>query len=300
MVCPICNCFTSTKNWSFLPRFVSCEVCGGNFLTKSVKSVYSREYFAESNRRSWIANLSLVFFDRLYAFKVNWILSLIGTKKAPKILDYGCGEGKLVERLQKREVAIFGYEPSAGALKITSQKKLPVYNRVRQVVGGYDLIMLWHSLEHTDNPYQVVKKLKKMLSVNGKLLIAVPNADSLDARLTKGRWFHYTYPLHLIHFTPKSISQMLDRVGFKKIEIDYFNPEYTFTGLMQSMLNLILPADVLYSVVCHRRINLPTSQAVLLAMLSLLLLVIFMPLLLLMFLIELIFKKTDAMLVLVS
>lgn len=297
MLCPICHHHSSIKKSVNLPRFYTCLWCSGNYLKTKIAGSYPKTYFVQDKAPSVFAKLADRFFEELYQIKINNILDLVDSKDDPKILDYGCGLGKLVEMLRGRGVKAYGYEPSAGALMMSRKKKLPVYQKLKVVKGGYDLIMLWHSLEHTGNPFRVVQKLKKLLKRGGKLLLAVPNADSFEVTIARDKWFHYTYPLHLIHFTPKSIRLMLESAKFNTVLIDFFNPEYTTTGLLQSFLNLFLPKDVLYSCVCHRRIYLSSLQAFWWSVVSILLAIIFLPLLIIFYLVELIFKKTDAMVV---
>lgn len=295
MICPICNQQTSPTE-SDLPKFSKCNLCGGNFLRKKVRSSYPEEYFDQKGTSSFVSTLAKPFLDLLLRLKIKNILILSGVKN-PRILDYGCGSGKLVERLLEYGVDAKGFEPSRGALNITNRKKLPVFNKLKAVKGGYNLIMFWHSLEHTYNPYQVIIDVKKLLSKKGKVLIAVPNGDSFEAKIAKEKWFHYTYPLHTLHFTPKSINMMLKEAGFKNISIDHFNPEYTVTGLAQTFLNIFLPMDILYGVVTHRRLSIPLSFAIIISLVSIFLIIFFSPLLIIFFIIQLIFGSTGAMVV---
>lgn len=295
MICPICNQPTNLKK-SFLPRFFYCTICTGHFLKKEKLPNYPEKYFKQKQSPSLIAKLAKSMLDFFYNQRVKTIENFVG-KNNPRILDYGCGSGKLVEQLNKRRIQIKGFEPSLGALNLARRKKLPVYQSIKKIKGGYDLIMFWHSLEHIDEPFKIIKTIKKYLNSKGKILIAIPNADSFEAKIFKDRWFHWSYPIHRIQFTPKAITMLLEKNGFKIKRIDYFNPEYTLTGLLQSFLNVFAPKDVLYSVVAHRRLSIPLSQALIWSILSILLTTVSFPILLLFFLIELIFKKTGAMVI---
>lgn len=296
--CPICGNnrdeFTAS---SFLSRCRHCDSCGGSFVVSLEKDIYTERYFGEKTNPSIVARISAPLLELFYTLRVNKIKKLIGDKKSSKVLDYGCGAGKLVENLIKNNVDTTGFEPSGGARLITQRKNLPVYGEIKPAQDGYDLIMFWHSLEHADNPLEVVKKISKLLNQNGKLLIAVPNADSFEARVFKENWFHYSYPFHLIHFTPKSAKIMLQKAGFEPISIDFWNPEYTISGLVQSFLNWFLPKDTLYSVISHRRQTMPLYRAILISLASILIILIFSPFLALFFVFQLIFGKTGAMVI---
>ena len=296
--CPICeNNREDLITSSFLPKYRQCKVCGGQFLTGSESPTYTVEYFEQKEASSLISKIVAPLLDFFYFLRIKKIKNLLKKNSNLKVLDYGCGAGKLVENLIKWGVDATGFEPSEGARNITQKKNLPVYSEVRSTEGGYDLIMFWHSLEHAEAPLEVLNSVKNNLAVGGKILIAVPNADSFEARIFKENWFHYSYPFHPIHFTPKSAKIMLQRAGFCPASIDFWNPEYTISGLAQSFLNWFLPKDALYSVISHRRLSMPLPKAIFFATASLAALLIFSPALILFFLIQLILGKTGAMII---
>ncbi len=297
IICPICkNSNTKLIKLSLFADFFYCEVCQGHFVKEKVEIQYPEEYFQEKSSPSFIPRFARPVLNFFLKWRVRKIESIINDKNA-KILDYGCGCGGLVEALVKGGFNAIGFEPSAGARAIAERKNLPIYGEVKTISGGYDLIMFWHSLEHTPDPLAVVIKAREYLNENGKLLIAVPNAGSFEARIFKKLWFHYSYPLHLIQFTPKSIKTMFFKAGFKIISTDYFNPEYTISGLAQSFLNWFLPKDALYSVVSHRRLSISLGKAVFFALVSIIFLILLSPLIIFFFLFELIFRKTGAMII---
>ncbi|KKS44892.1 hypothetical protein A2567_01900 [Candidatus Azambacteria bacterium RIFOXYD1_FULL_42_11] len=296
--CPICgNNRDGFITSSFLPKCLRCGNCGGNFVTSLEKDIYNEEYFSEKTNPSIIAKISSPLLDFFYILRVNKIKELISDKKSPKVLDYGCGTGKLVDALIKNGIDAVGFEPSEGARQIAARKNLPVYGEIKPMKGDCDLIMFWHSLEHTETPLETLNSIKNNLADDGKILIAVPNADSFEARVFKENWFHYSYPFHLIHFTPKSAKIMLQKAGFKPSSIDFWNPEYTISGLIQSFLNWFLPKDTLYSVISHRRQTMPLYKAVLISFISVLIILIFSPFLALFFIFQLILKKTGAIVI---
>lgn len=300
MKCPICQS-RSRNNFkkSILPKLIQCQNCTGHFVYPVKKSNYKESYFIEKSVKPSLASQTFSpILNYFYYLKVKNIKKILKKTKSPTVLDYGCGSGKLVKTLNQSGIKTTGFDPSPGAVKVARDNNLPVFNTLKKTKNGYDLIMFWHSLEHTPDPLNVIKKSKKLLSKKGELLIAIPNADSIEATLTKQKWFHYTYPKHLVHFTPKAIELMLDRADFKIKIIDYFNPEYTLTGLTQSLLNLVLPENILYSTVTHRRFTKKPTEQLIYTFLSLILTAVFSPIILLLFTYQLHYKKTGAIVVL--
>lgn len=298
-MCPICdNSNNKLIKHSFLRHFYYCQACSGHFLKEKFSPDYSEKYFQEKSNPSVISRLFKPILDFLCYLRVSKIRKLMSDTPRPNILDYGAGSGRLVAALRTINIGAVGFELSHSALELARAKNIPIYDEIDP--KKYDLIMFWHSLEHINNPLETIRKIKNYLQPDGKILIAVPNAASFEARIFKTKWFHYTYPLHRIHFTPQSIKIMLEKAGLKTIQKDFFNPEYTISGLIQSFLNIFLPENILYSAISHRRMTLGLSRTIILAIVSILLLLFFSPLIIILFLVELIFKKTGAMIITVK
>jgi SAM-dependent methyltransferase len=80
--------------------------------------------------------------------------------------------------------------------------------------SSFDLITMWHALEHVHEPLVVLREAHRLLAERGKLLVAVPNIDSLPFRWFGPAWFGLDLPRHLTHFTPETLRRMLEHAGF--------------------------------------------------------------------------------------
>jgi 2-polyprenyl-3-methyl-5-hydroxy-6-metoxy-1,4-benzoquinol methylase len=79
----------------------------------------------------------------------------------------------------------------------------------------FDVITMWHSLEHVPDPKHVLEAARKLLTWDGKLVVAVPNIDSLAFRTFGSHWYGLDLPRHLTHFTPWTLRLLLERSGFR-------------------------------------------------------------------------------------
>lgn len=294
MRCPICDFEIKDSLISnHLPNFFQCPDCSGYFPAKKQEApVYASNYFQEDIQQAKKSFFGCVLDIFLWMRRRKIENNLLS--KDSYILDYGCGNGKLVAYLLGKGLKIDGYDPSHSAVDLAQKNNLPVFNEIPPKV--YDLMMFWHSLEHADQPLADLMECKKRLSTNGKIIIAVPNGNSFDS-YAKENWFGYDWPFHRIHFTPKSIKVLLDKAGLKLKSIDYFNPEYTLSSLSQTFLNFFMPKDVFYRMISNRRMGLGKMKSALLSVLSIIMLIFFSPLLLAVFLIELVTGRTGAIIV---
>lgn len=141
-------------------------------------------------------------------------LKLINSFKSSEknLLDVGCGTGDFLLICKNNGWKVTGVEPNAKA-KITAENKLKgtsdseIYSEINQLnsEAQFDVITLWHVLEHVPNLEVYISSLKKMLKPDGVLIVAVPNFKSYDANYYKQFWAAFDVPRHLWHFSKKSI-----------------------------------------------------------------------------------------------
>ncbi len=161
-------------------------------------------------------------FARLYRFARNRNLKtkfqLISKyEKAGKILDVGAGNGSLVKYLMDRKLNVEGYEPSELARKIAYQKGVQLLDHLPKTTQDYQVIQMFHVLEHVLYPVRLLNELHDMMQEDGTLIIALPNYKSLDARIFKKYWAGYDVPRHLYHFDKNGIIE-LTRNQFELID----------------------------------------------------------------------------------
>ena len=145
--------------------------------------------------------------------KVKLINSFNTTNK--KLLDIGCGTGDFLTVAQQNNWTVKGVEPSEKARTIALEKKVIIKEDLNKIIDEkFDVITLWHVLEHVENLEEYIKKIKELLSDNGTLIVAVPNFKSYDAQYYKNYWAAYDVPRHLWHFSKTSITKIFYSYDF--------------------------------------------------------------------------------------
>ena len=145
------------------------------------------------------------------------------TSESKILLDIGCGTGDFLQAAQENDWTVYGIEPNERARRIANGKtKNRVFNleKLQEFEAqGFDVITLWHVLEHLPNLEAQVEIFKKLLKPDGTLIIAVPNYKSYDANYYKEFWAAYDVPRHLWHFSKTSMSNLLSKESFQIIKI---------------------------------------------------------------------------------
>jgi len=126
------------------------------------------------------------------------------------ILDVGAGDGTLVDALGATGRAALGLE--RGGARPDLRDAAPT-DLLRDEDERYAAVVFWHVLEHLRDPAQQLAAARRLLRPGGVLIVAVPNAASLQARLFGERWLALDLPRHLTHLTPGALRTRLDELG---------------------------------------------------------------------------------------
>lgn len=149
--------------------------------------------------------------------KVN-LLSKYNVKGS--VLDIGAGTGDFLVAAKKANWISIGIEPSARASEIASAKGVTLADELVNLENeSFDVITMWHVLEHVPNLDFQINELKRLLKPNGTIIIAVPNYKSYDANYYKNFWAAFDVPRHLWHFSKKGIDLLFKKYNMKLIKV---------------------------------------------------------------------------------
>lgn len=179
----------------------------------------SEDYISHTNRsKNWMELL----YHKVRSFnlknKRNYLNELELDGK--KLLDFGCGTGHFAIEMQRNNWEVSAYEPNQNAREIAISMGVNAKEPSQFWTDSsrYNLITLWHVLEHLPDLENHIGQFYKLLTQNGKLVIAVPNFLSWDAQYYRDFWAAYDVPRHLWHFSPESIKKLFLQHGFKCVD----------------------------------------------------------------------------------
>lgn len=152
--------------------------------------------------------------------------------KEKHLLDVGCGTGDFLELAKQKGWTITGIEPNPKAREIANLKTDGLVFDAGDLLNfkkhSFDVITLWHVLEHLPELEKQISIFKSLLKHDGTLVVAVPNYNSYDAKYYKVFWAAYDVPRHLWHFSKMSISNLFakQKMRIKSIEPLKFDAFY--------------------------------------------------------------------------
>jgi SAM-dependent methyltransferase len=204
---PVLECSSCTL------RFTD-DVPGEQEIGKYYKS---EDYISHTETAAGLVN-SLYHRVRRYTLqqKRKLVESLTANKNGV-LLDLGCGTGAFLDVMKKGGWMCKGLEPDVDARAIAISRGLdvaPAEAFFTLPPQHYDVITLWHVLEHVHQLHEYVEQFNVLLKRNGVLLVAVPNYTSGDADHYQNKWAAYDVPRHLYHFSPASMRVLMGKHGF--------------------------------------------------------------------------------------
>jgi SAM-dependent methyltransferase len=224
-------------------RLVRCRECGLGYLDPQpdppeMAPFYAPEYYGGAE----VKFVALVERLRGALARLRARRLAGGLSPASRILDVGCGDGKLLAAFSGLGHAVAGTERAPNQSRARAAVPgVPIYAgdlpESRFQDGEFNLCVFWHVLEHLHDPRASLAAARRVLGPGGRLVVAVPNLDSFQARWTGKAWFHLDLPRHLYHFTPKSLASLIESAGFRVQRIGHFSVEQNPFGILQSALN---------------------------------------------------------------
>ena len=182
----------------------------------NLDSFYQGENYIShtDSKNSWIDSLYQKVKERNIKNKLQLIENQIVNSK--KLLDIGAGTGDFLSFAQTRGFDVDGIEPSSKARKKSHEKGVKLKTDIDEINNStYDVITLWHVLEHLPNLEEQIGVISNLLNDDGILVIAVPNFRSWDAKHYGKFWAGYDVPRHLWHFSQQAIQKLFSKEKMK-------------------------------------------------------------------------------------
>lgn len=245
-------------------QIYECQDCGLQYTTprpskENIGAYYkSDEYYShKENNKGFIPKL----YEKIKSvnLKNKYRMTTYG-KTIGTLLDIGCGVGDFIHTAEQKGWICTGVEPSEDARKIAKTRikgSIIKSEDLEQIADeNFDVITMWHVLEHIDDIKWQVDQLQRLIKKDGRIIIAVPNYKSYDGQYYKEKWAAYDVPRHLNHFNQETITRIFKAKGLevKKTEklvwdayyISYMSEQYkhhsmallrgTFRGLISNCM----------------------------------------------------------------
>jgi len=197
--CPDCPTFEVKY-----PGIVSCPICGLGKTTTATRAPEHQDYLREGEcggqaRPAYFAGLFSKYFRN---------------RPVGRSLDIGCGRGEMVAAFERERWTAHGIDAFRG-FQADGKRFFRADLATYEPKERYDVISLVHAFEHMPDPIGALDRVRAMLNPDGLLLLVVPNFGGVWSRLLGERWHMLKPEDHLFHYTPRGLSNVVERCGFQ-------------------------------------------------------------------------------------
>lgn len=244
--CPACNATSIQQTLTVKDYTVSqetfaiwhCTTCTLRFTQDVPAAASIGKYYRSENYISH-TNTSKGLVNRLYHIVRNYtlgskkkLIQAVSRRSTGTLLDLGAGVGAFASYMRQQGWQVTGLEPDRETRKRALEQNGIVLQDTEDLfklpAAQFDVITMWHVLEHVHQLEAYLVQLKTLLKPDGVLLIAVPNYTSHDASWYQEHWAAYDVPRHLYHFSPASMRTLLQKQGLslKDVKPMWFDSFY--------------------------------------------------------------------------
>lgn len=209
-------------------KILECKECGLLYTTPrpnkdEIGRYYkSEEYYShQENKEGFIPKV----YEKVKSvnLKNKYGIATEGKEKG-KALDIGCGVGDFLHTMEQHGWDCTGVEPSEDA-KVIAKKRikgqlLSSEEQENLPDSSFDLITMWHVLEHVDDIRWQIQQLHRLCKPGGRIIIALPNYKSYDGQYYKAEWAAYDVPRHLNHFNKETLIKILEESGLRHVKTE--------------------------------------------------------------------------------
>ena len=234
--CPICDHKEFTHHLSCVDHnysndvfnITSCNKCSFKFTNPRPTSDTIYKYYKSDNYISHTSSKKGLF-NKVYhlvrnyqfGYKYRLIKKNLPRTENLSLLDFGCGTGDFLNYCHLKGMQCHGVEKDDGARNMGKNHfNLPIHEELEEIESKkekFDVITLWHVLEHIEDFKMLLTRLKKLLNDNGLLILGLPNHNSFDAHVFKENWVAYDVPIHLSHFSQNNIKSLVQALSFNSL-----------------------------------------------------------------------------------
>ena len=231
----------------------ACSACRCLFLNPmpggdEIAGFYPTQYWWSAGKPGALKRLESIYRRVALSDHVAFIARAARNPEGADLLDVGCGSGTLPGLLKHRGFRGVGIDFSSEAARLAEAE-----NGVRVVVGSleraafpdrsFDVVTLFHVMEHVAKPRDVLAEVFRILRPNGAIVLQVPSIDSWQFKLFGAKWYGLDIPRHVIDYSKNAMLKLLNDSGFVPHRIRHFNLRDNAPAFVSSLFPSLDPVS---------------------------------------------------------
>lgn len=238
--CRICGIAALEDSKRGNTKLLHCKYCDIYYLKDFPKDEKLNDYYS-SNYQLHSGSGNEIEDEHRRIFRITEQIHLISQIKefnpGRNLLDIGCDKGFFLDEARRWGFEVTGVEPMVSNSEYGRNLGIHIVNSMDKLESKFDVVTMWHSLEHFPNPKDALKNIHDYMNASSLIFIRVPAFDSIWSKLLGAKWIWFQPENHYFHYTNQSLGKLLNESGFQleRIAIQYANNR--FTKKMNNLLN---------------------------------------------------------------
>ncbi|MCM8800416.1 MAG: class I SAM-dependent methyltransferase [Candidatus Omnitrophica bacterium] len=237
-------------------RIVKCKSCGLVYVNpRPIKQELFRYYLNEYQSRIYDnikMKKSFIWETPNQSMMELKARSILKYKKSGRILDVGCKDGLFLKFLKDLGWQTYGIELNPKAVQFAKERfgldiSCGDIEEASYPLQFFDVVSLIHSLEHLRDPVATLRKIHLILKEDGIVVIEVPNFGGFSSFIFRDKWLGISAPLHLYHFTRRTLEKILIICKFSPIEFKFISTHTKYMAEYSESLRYLLGDLGLYN-----------------------------------------------------
>ena len=229
--CKICDAPNTSIKHIGNTELVFCKACKVAFLATLPSQEQLSRYYENKYE---ITTQEYISTEKRRIFRIPEQIKLISKlarlKPPPaSVLDVGCDKGYFLDEIRRCGYSVLGVEPSQAAQDYCRRIGIEVKTTVDEIKATYDIITMWHTLEHVSEPVTFLNHLCEHLDPKGIVAVRVPDFGCFWRKIFGDRWVWFQPQNHYFHYTMPALNRLLEQVGLDVIEIYSQRPNNALT-----------------------------------------------------------------------
>lgn len=241
MTCPVCTATLRSHSIGLVPMYM-CDECTvivrhPSLAPQAAETYYEDEYSLTHTVR---ASTEMHRYFRYPEYQSLIAKVLRYQPEASSWLDVGCDHGFFLDDVRRYVPRVAGVELSARARAYAHRIGLNVVRDLADCTEHYDVVSMWHVLEHIETPRQMLQDLRHRMHPSAVLAIRVPDIASTYARLLGRRWIWFQPHNHAVHYTQAALHRLLEQSGFQVLHSVRQRPNTPLTKASYTLARTVM------------------------------------------------------------
>ncbi len=242
IACEVCNGAGREVGYAGLRR---CAVCSHVWAdlsidAEAIQHLYQRSYFFGDEYGNYLDDRRII--EKNFAGRLSTLQRFL-TASHRRLFEVGCAYGFFLNAARPMFETVRGIDVAEDAARYARQElglDVSCGDLLSADLSGqsFDVVCLWDTIEHLATPRRYLETVAAHMPTGSLIAITTGDVGSLNARIQKGRWRLIHPPTHLHYFTRRSLSQLLDRCGFRVIHVEYCGVYRSLAGMLHNLVSL--------------------------------------------------------------